>query len=220
MPNVIRVTYAFTVGEDVNAQVRQFYAYTGSAPTSAQLVTTATDVRGPVYDLFATLMDADTSATTLTIEDLSSDLGAVGVATGTTVGSRAGGELGADTAALVNYVIGRHYRGGKPRSYWPFGTSTDLASRGLWSSDFVGTMDTSMSTIQSEWAGAGVGGFTVGGQVNVSYYQGFTPVVNPITLRTRDVAKPRTVAIAPDIVTAAVCSPKVASQRRRDLQRR
>lgn len=219
-PGVIKITYTFTVGGDANAQVRQFISYTGGPPSGTDLGTIAANVRAPIGILFALQMDADTTFDNIIMQDLSSDTGGEGIGTGTTVGTRTGSSLGADSAVLVNYPITRRYRGGKPRNYWPFFTADDLYSRNAWLSGSVSAMDTVMSELRADLAGATAGTTVLGQLVNVSYYQGFTSVTNIITGRTRDVAKPRTVAIAPDTLGTAVTSSIVASQRRRDQQRR
>ncbi|MGH9123011.1 MAG: hypothetical protein ACRDYC_13890, partial [Acidimicrobiales bacterium] len=55
---------------------------------------------------------------------------------------------------------------------------------------------------------------------SISYYKGFTSVLNPVTGRTRDVPKVRAGADLPvpiDTVTALIVNPKPGSQRRRQL---
>lgn len=220
VPGVLSVEYHFEISEDSNALVRTYYAYSGPVPTATDLLAIVVGVRGTIAAYFVNAMDGDTRFTEIVCRDLSGPLGAAVAAGGTDVGSRAGGPLGAGTAVLVNYKIGRHYRGGKPRSYFPFGADTDLDDRQTWTSGFLSFMGTTISDVQAAWFGATSGGTTVGLQVAVSYYSGFTPVTNVITGRTRDVARVRTGPILVDTITGQSINPFIASQRRRDLQRR
>lgn len=220
VPGVVKIVFGFDVGLDVEAIVRNYWTYTGPAPDTTALSAMASGMRGGIGDVMVSLMDPDTTFTNITILDLSSDLGAEGVGTGTTVGTRAGGKLGAGSAVLANYTIGRRYRGGHPRSYWPWGTSTDLDTRGIWSSDALGAFGPGANEIVGDVNGASSGGTTLGTQVSVSYYTGVAAAPSP-TNPHRYVNRP-VLRAAPlvDAVSAPVINPKVASQRRRDLQRR
>jgi hypothetical protein len=154
------------------------------------------------------------------IVDLTSDTASEGEFLTTHAGTRGSAFLGAGTAALVNMPISRRYRGGKPRSYWPFGVQGDLQTPNTWNSSFLTAVLGGLETYLGGIEGIVEGSTTLGTLVSISYYHGFTAVENPITGRTRDVPLVRTAAITPDVVTGLVPSTKVASQRRRNLQKR
>jgi hypothetical protein len=73
---------------------------------------------------------------------------------------------------LVNYPIKRRYRGGKPRSYYPWGTITDLAGPDKWTAAF----QTEAKEHLTAWVLGSVSiaseGFHFGNPQVVSYYSG------------------------------------------------
>jgi hypothetical protein len=136
-------------------------------------------------------------------------------------GSRGANELGAGTACLVNMPIHRRYRGGKPRSYWPFGVQTDLQTAQTWTTAFQAAVAGGLETYLAALEGLTVGTTVLGVLVSISYYAGFTIRPSPpiAGVRARNVSTPRSVAITPDPILAINPSIKVSSQRRRNLQR-
>ncbi len=58
------------------------------------------------------------------------------------------------------------------------------------------------------------------GQVNVSYYEGFKVVTDPLTGRSRNVSQLRPEGPAVDRITSFSINPKLGSQRRRNLHAR
>jgi hypothetical protein len=116
---------------------------------------------------------------------------------------------------LVNYVIGRRYRGGKPRSYFPWGSSQEIFTRQSWNPTFVTNVDSGLAAYFSAVIGTTVGGTTLTEHVNVSYYSGFTVVTNPVTHRARNVPTVRAVPVVDNILSFAASS-RPASQRRRN----
>lgn len=219
VPGVLKVSFRFTVDEDTNATVRWHVSYTGTAPTNAVATSIATGIYGSAAAQFPNVMADSVSLQEVTVEDLSVPSGGIGSHTAGTGGSRGASRLPAGAAVMINFPIARRYRGGKPRSYFPVGVSGDLTDAQSWGATLISDVFTAVGVVLAYCNGTVISGTTLAGWVNVSYYQGFTSVTNPITGRTKDVPKIRTGAIPVDPATTYSVHPKVASQRRRNLTR-
>lgn len=130
--------------------------------------------------------------------------------------------LAADSAAVVKFKIARRYRGGHPRFYFGGIIASELANAQTWLTLFQNNLATDFAAFIAAAVlapPAAVGTLT---HVNVSYFQGFSVVINPITHRARNVPNLRLVAGVPtptvDAVIGYSVNPNVASQRRRALQ--
>jgi hypothetical protein len=219
VPGVLAVDFDFSVGQDLLAKVKRHYTYTGGPPSVADCNTIATDFLSLVSAFLLAMMHPSRSIEYVTVTDLTSPTSHQGANANHQVGTRTGADLGASVCLLENLVIGRRYRGGKPRSYWPFGTDTDLAASQVWSNTFQGLVAAALSLYDAGALAITSGSTNIAAPCSVSYYQGFTPVTNPITGRTRDVPTLRAGPLTPDIITSTRISPNLASQRRRNLQR-
>jgi len=116
-----------------------------------------------------------TPAVTLTgikITDLSSPEGGLGEHQQATPGTRPAGALPAGTCVLTNYILARRYRGGKPRSYWPFFNNTDLTTPQTWFGTSITQLDSALATFFTSCKGVVVGSLSITDHVNVSYYSG------------------------------------------------
>jgi len=214
-PGVLRVTTPFAISSDVSVGTTLHFAYTGTPPSDATCVTLANDIEALGVTNLVPLLQADTSLLGAIVLDLSSSTGGTGQNNTHTGGTRGTALLSAATCALQSMKIARRYRGGKPRAYWPFGEATDLSSPQAWSGAAITAFTNGLSTYITDISALSVGGTILGGLVNISYYSGFTTVLNPVTGRTRDVPKVRAVAIAPDPILSWEISPNIATQRRR-----
>ena len=127
--------------------------------------------------------------------------------------------MGAGTAVLVTYPIGRRYRGGKPRSYLTWGTAEDLATRNTFSGGAVTAFHTGWSAILSAIGAAfPLGSATFLDFVSLSYYGPPNRLITGSTGRVKTISTQRATALIDPWGTFNV-SDKVASQRRRNLQR-
>jgi hypothetical protein len=212
-PNVLRVAYGFHVGSDLGAGCREFFQYTGAAPSAPDLVTLATAIGASATANLIPLMQADTVLETVTITDLTSPTSAEGFALVDENGTRAGGELPADAALLQSLEILRRYRGGHPRTYWPFGTDTDIASRQTWEGAFVTACVDGLAAHFATWSVELPAGMASVTPVNISYYKGFD-VVTGSTGRARNVSLVRAAPVI-DVVVSSIVRPNIASIRRR-----
>ena len=219
VPQVLKIVLHYKVGIDVNAATVLHWVYAGLPPTSAQINTfcvafnALTAAEWPIY------LDNQTSYEGINVIDLSSPTAGAGFAGTLVAGARVGAFLGASSCVLVSYPVGRRYRGGKPRTYLPWGTGADLVDRNLWDPVSVGLFHTGWSTILGAVPAAGpIGAAALVSQCVVSYYGPPNRFITGSTGRIRTVSTVRGAALV-DLISTFTVSPKVGSQRRRNLQR-
>lgn len=215
-PNVLKVEVLWTVGADVDVSSRTHFTYSGTAPSS----TTCAAIALAIYNLTVTdlvpLIANENAFRGISVTDLTSPTSGYGEYLEPTPGTRGSGDsLPAEVCALWNMQMLRRYRGGKPRVYWPFGIGSDILSPSAWESSSVTAFEVGLNNWFAAIQEIVSSGTTLVALCSVSYYEGFTTVLNPITGRTRDVPKVRSVAIAPDIITDVFINPKPGAQRRR-----
>ena len=207
------------VGADLTADSRFFFGYTGGPPTNADCVALATDIHGLAVTNLQGLFAIGNGIEAIEVLDLSSPSGGVGTDPTAISGTRGSDFLPGGCAALIGLPIARRYRGGKSRIYWPFGAAADLATSTKWQTASAADFLNGFNNMQ-----VAIGGLTSGTTVltrlkQISYYEGFTSVTNPITGRTKDVSKLRVGGPVVDDVINVTINPAPASQRRRNLTR-
>jgi hypothetical protein len=215
VPGTIRVMLTQKDANDLDVVTRMYLAYTGPAPTGAQLVTLAGATSTGWLTAWATSCIAAVGLNRVDIVDLASLTGAVGADLTTHVGSRAGIPLTGATCALINKKVARRYRGGKPRSYIPFGVAADLTDAQHWTAGALTAWKTSYDGLITAIRAAPWAGATLTGEVNVSYYSGFASVQNPVTHRWKNLSTPRLAPIVDPIISTAA-NPVPGNQRRRN----
>jgi hypothetical protein len=213
---VLKVVTVASDQSDLRALNRFFIKYFGATPTQAQVATFAAAVVAAWTGNLASLYSATSLLELVTVEDLSSSTSAAASVSTATPGTRAGNTLGAGTACCIQEQVTRRYRGGHPRQYLCSGVQADLITRQGWTAGFIISQQVGYVNYQAAIAAAGWAGSGALAQVNVSYYQGFTNVTFP-SGRVRPVPKLRLVPVV-DIITTYTVNPKLASQRRRNLQ--
>lgn len=212
--DVVRVQWKHTNAGNVDVMSRMYFAYTGSNPSATGLSSMASTIAGNWNTAMAPITGDPYTLTEIVIEDLSSLSGAVGTWTGSHAGTRGTQEMSLATATLVNFLLSRRYRGGKPRIYIPPGAGSDFTNEQQWSSTYVGLVQTAITAWIADIIAAGPSGTTISDQVNVSYYSGFTSVQNPVTKRYRNI---NTLRVTPevDVIQSVSVNSKPANQRRR-----
>lgn len=198
--NVLRVDVYCGGGLDVGGLCRLHFKYTGGAPTTADCNSLATTVHNSFNTNLKALFNNTGGLGKIVVQDLGSNTGAQGINTTSAIGTRTGAYLSAGTAALINHKIARHYRGGKPRTYLPAFTATDMASPSAWVSASVTALQTGWDAFIAGIVGATSGSTTISAFANVSYYSGKTLRSTPLV----------------ETITASVVSTLPASQRRRN----
>lgn len=219
--DVIKCRMFWTIEGDANAASIFFLHYTSGPPSETDLNTLVgniiTSEESHLIGLFGTGVDCvDVDARDLSAMD--ANYATSGTAD---TGTRTGGRLAPGTAAVVNYSIKQSYRGGKPRNYFPFGTSTDVDTTGLWTDAFVNAYSSGVGSFFNDLIGT-IGDLVIDKQCVVSYYGPPNKVItNPTTGRARTVSTRRD---APGgtghplvyLVTGHAGSKKIGSQRRRN----
>lgn len=207
---------AVSVLDDAGRQLlsRVFITYTGTAPTAGQLNTFCAAVATAWGSDLKSLVIPSRTLDLVEAVDLSSVTGASGFASPSTAGTRSGGELPADASMVISYEIVRRYRGGHARGYWCFGAATDLLDASNWSSTFLTAVGTGWAAFIAAVEAAGWSGAGTLTHSNISQYEGFDVVTDPITHRARNVPQVRVPPLI-DTVTSYVYRPRIGSQRRR-----
>jgi hypothetical protein len=211
---VVRIAFSISDESGIPAGSRFYASYHGSPPDQAIVDSIATGVASAWNSDLASMTATTDTLDLVEVQDLSSDTGLVGTATPSDAGTRSGTALPASIAANIQHVIGRHYRGGKPKTFLRSGVIGDLhaSSSNTWSDAFIAAEKTAWQAFVGSVLG--ISGANLSNVVNVSYYSGFTSVLNPVTGRTRDVPKQRDTPVV-DIITDAVVHARLGSQRRR-----
>jgi hypothetical protein len=217
--NGLRVDESLTIGTDTRATVHYFFQFVTGTTTAPNLNAVCTNMVGFWTSDMAPQCTAFVTLTQLKITDLTSATSPIGVSTGTSTGTRAAPGLPQGVAAIIQRKVGRRYRGGHSRVYYPAGASADLATADTWTSAFTTGLLTNWNGYQAAWINqltsvGALGGVTA---VNVSYFNGFTVVTNPITGRARNVPKARALPLT-DVIASTAINPKIGVQRRRFLQ--
>lgn len=221
MPPVAKVLKVIMKGQlnaDLNCVNILYFKYATTAPTDIELQTFGNLVLTEWGDDFAGQVGSQYQLQHIQTIDLTSSTAAEGVSSGTPQSGTDGGtDLAAGTALVISQRIQRRYRGGHPRVYIAGMTSAALNTSQAWTAATV-------ANVQAAWvnfitgviagAPAGWGGIQ---QVNVSYWQGFTNHTYP-SGRVRAIPNPRPGGPITDPIIDYVVNPKVASQRRRNLQ--
>jgi hypothetical protein len=216
VPKVIRVIYEQSLGADFAAINHEYWQYPGvlsPADLAAWLIDVGnfwgTDLSGEFSPAQSLTAIHAIDLTTPTSPDVTHIV--------THIGTRAGGGLPAQVCALENLLIGRRYRGGKPRIYWPFGTETDVQTVDTWFPASVTSFNNALAAFRAGIKAAAPAAMGTPVMVNVSYYAGFTNFVG-VTGRSRPRSTVRAVPLV-DIVSDTSINGHLATQRRRTLIR-
>jgi len=156
---------------------------TGTAST-----TDLTTLAGAVASGWATNLNqyqpSSFSLAKITVDDLGTPSTLPGIVTPNAAGGLSGSALTAETCVLINLIIGRRYRGGKPRLYWPLGASVDLNDPQHWTSSWVGLVQPKVNAFFANLLSAPYGAVTLDHIANVSYYSNKvlrpTPIWDPV----------------------------------------
>lgn len=211
---VLRFQLYHNLVSDAKAGVRMFWSYTGSAPSASAVQALATTMGIAAGANLAAMLATTNTMSFGLLQDLSSNTGNSAQTTINQAGSRAGTANDVALSAILNHSIGRRYRGGHPKTFWPWGVEADLATNNSWSGTFQANAVTHWNAFQAAVIGATSGGTTITNLVSVSYYNGFTVVTNPITHRARNVPTLRGTPVV-DVVTNTQCNLIPGIQRRR-----
>lgn len=212
---MLRVDWSFSVEDDGAAMVRQFWLYSGTAPTGATCVSLAQALQNAWIAHMTPQSGTNGGSNGVTVQDISSSTGADGQYGVFTAGTGRSGSVPRSCAALVNYAIARRYRGGKPRSYFPIAAGGDINTTGDFLPGSVSAWDTAYAAFTTAAEAISVSGTSIVGQRNVSYFSGYTlGPAQPGGYR-KKVPTLRAGGPQVDPITSASFSTKPGSQRRR-----
>lgn len=215
VPSTLRARLIWTDAADTNVTTTWFFSYSGSAPDASDCSNLATQLCNAVGAQKA-YWGENVTLSGAQLTDLTSPTSGQGEATADFEGTNDSGSLAGGTCLVCSFTIARRYRGGKPRSYLPWGTVGSLATAQTWGSDYLASWASAIADIFSTFIGSTAGGATITNHVNVSYYSGFT-VVNPGGgKRAKNVPTLRTTPLV-DAITGRVLLGRPGSQRRRNV---
>jgi len=214
VPNVIRSTFKQQQAGDLDILNRCFWSYSGTT-SQVSMGAFATALAAHWHANIHPLQASDMELVSVECVDLASDTGPLAFFPAGTNGALVSGANPAGAAAVLQFEIDRRYRGGKPKMFIGGLEQVQLSTPQLWTSGFVASLIEAWLAVQAATLEVEFGGITtITGQVNVSYYSGFTNGVGP-TGRAKVNPNLRVTPVVDPIVGVDV-NPAVASQRRRN----
>ena len=145
---VLKMRFLHDIGTDNDAGTHLFFQ-TVQAPTQAQLDSLTAAAHAAYLADCAGMLNNLSSLTQIEAWDLSDPAGPFSINAVAIPGTRAGQAPPANAVALMNIPVVRRYRGGKPRAYWPWGSTADIANPQQWSATFVQEALTAYAALQT-----------------------------------------------------------------------
>jgi hypothetical protein len=214
-PRVLRVACSGTSGGGEVWLTRFFVQYQASAPTPANVVTFCNGVITSWSTHLSSVLTPNKTLTAVETTDLTSPTNSQALVDTDNPGTRTGAWLPPAVCAVASYQVDRRYRGGHPRGYFPSGSETDIDTNGQWDPLFVTDHTLAVRNFFTDVLAINWGTSEGLQHVNVSYYQGFTVVIDPVTGRARNVPKLRSGGPSIDTVVGVSTRPIIGTQRRR-----
>jgi hypothetical protein len=213
VPKVLKMLLRFADTDDNDMMLRLFFAYAGTAPTDADLITLGAAIGNAWAARLASFWTTNQNVTEILLEDLTSSVSAAAQQVLAHPGTRAGTPVPNAVNVNLHHVIARRYRGGHPKSFLTALVDGDRADVAHWDPTTLVNLTNAWNLWMSDINAAVWAGGTSLTPVNVSYYQGFTNFTYP-SGRTR----PRPTLRATPVVDQLLgfqASTKIGSQRRR-----
>lgn len=209
----VRLGYSGSAGEESGS--RFYLGYSGSAPTGANCATLASDISSAWGTHIAPLISDFTGLTEIDVLDITTNTGLSGQWTGSVAGSHGSSLVPVSAAVNVEFGIGRRYRGGKPRMFFPPPSQSGLSDPAHWTTGYVASFQTAVAAFMAQIEALSIGAVGTLSHVNLSYYQGFTNHTNT-SGRERAVPTYRDHALV-DTITGYFVKTVIGSQRRRRI---
>ena len=179
VPGVVKIELLGSLTGIPTANI--FHAsYGGSPPTSTQAQTLANNLIGAFRSAFQALVSTEYNCTLCRVTDLSSPSGAVAESAAGWSGTLSSQPLPNQTAMLVNWLVGRRYRGGHPRSYIAGLSQIELGSPTSWDPAYLGEWQIAVNSWHSSLNGGAIGSFGPFSHVNVHMIHLGAYVVPPV----------------------------------------
>jgi hypothetical protein len=214
VPNVAQIEFLWTVGTDVDVTTKLSFLYSGDPPDTASVVDIADAAATAWAAHLQALMTTGNVLQSIQVTDLNSADGERFIAAVGENGTASGAALTQQVCALVNHVLTARYRGGKPRSYFPWGTESSLLNQAQWSSAYITAVNSGFAAFIGALLGETFDTTTFEHQVAISYYSGVYPPVTLPSGRVKQASKPRATPVVYPI-TESRLNPKLGTQRRR-----
>jgi hypothetical protein len=212
--STLRCRLQWSDSADIDCFNNLYFRYTGSPMTEANAVAFAAAIFTDMAAL-AALWIADTQLTGVVVTDLDVDSGSQGEHDGSVAGTNEGNPLTGGSAVVIGGQIARRYRGGKPRNYFPWGSSSDLVTRQSWTGAYLTLVGTNFASFIATVIGTTEGSITITEHVNVSYYSGSTGSISGDGKRGITTPTRRAVPVV-DIINGSTVRTSPGSQRRRN----
>lgn len=216
VPNVIQITLRYTDGGDSNMQNHWYMSYTGTV-SETDAATFAATVNSQWLTHIAPEIGNWANLLSVTVNDLSSTLGAKVINETGGAGTASPPKLSSGVAAVISRIESDKYRGGHSRIYVPGIPEGNLATSNTWSTTFQSALSAAwLAFITALIQNAPSAFQTLKDAVVHRYGRTATaPVSGAIPYKTPSV--PLTTPIVHP-VTSYLVNPKCTSQRRRNLQ--
>jgi len=147
VPGVAQVTYGGTFGSQPWAVVHHWRLGTSTADWSSANLTSLVNAASSAFATrFASHMPVSVSLRDVRAVDIGAAVPAVGENTTVHPGTGTGTAFSASSGCcVISNHIGARYKGGHPRSYWPFGTQQDVANEFQFTTTFIGVIAQAMA---------------------------------------------------------------------------
>jgi hypothetical protein len=214
-PGVLKVGLHFNDGPDPLTTIGLHWRYNGGPPSGPDCVSIAADVNAAAQANLRALCGNNVAYTGSSVADVGTVDGATGDAAADFSGTMGGDSLNSAQCALINHKIARHYRGGRPRSYTPFGTHDQWQDASTWQPNFLNAVNVGWAAFVAAVSAITAGTTILGAFCSVSYYSGPNTSIppwrgpgHPYPPKLRDVPHI-------DNVLNSSCAAKFSTQRRR-----
>jgi len=214
VPGVAKIILRHTIGDDTTAAARFFMRY--GAGWTGPLAVLAADAIALAWNAHLAARTVNTTNLhEVDVEDLASPSSPVGSASVVHPGTIAPASETPNSACFrIDFQIGRRYRGGKPCIYCPSPDLNELTGGRTFQPAGLAANEAAWNAFIAAVVAGTAGNLILSDQVNVSYYEGFTPHTGT-TGRVRNVPNRRGTPLVDDVI-AAIGNPTLASQRRRN----
>jgi hypothetical protein len=215
----VRVTFVQHYGIATNIYNRFFYSFTGSMNT-ANATSIATTAVQNWESAIASLLSTTYGLDKVIVTDLGSASGAQVEHPAGVFGSAAAADfLPASTCMCISGVIGRRYRGGKPRWYQTGHHQSSLQDNQTFTGTAVSTWEAAITELAAGQEGLATTGGTVGNNINLSLVDGYqwveyTTSSGKVNYRKDPIYRATAVE---DQIIAWIPLPRVSSQRKRGV---
>lgn len=179
VPNVLKVEFLWSLDGLPAANVK-YVLYSGTAPTSGACTAIADSLINAWWEPVKAFIPGVYTLEACRVTDLSTDTGAEGTFTAGLTGEDENDSMPVGSAVLVNHTIGRRYRGGHPRTYYPPPGIDGFAQPAAWTSEVVaayGNAEAAYALEATEFLDSGCQGVY---NVNVSYVSDGSARVDPV----------------------------------------